>query len=257
MENKKLPATSCGKTSLTVNKEKSLSSWIVSASKKPAISKCSDSDIRKMIAYVMILVGFKEKPQEAETFVIMDFIKSRLGRFSIEEFKVAYTLFVEGKLDIQQEHYNSFSSIYLSRVMDSYSRYRFNHLKDHRLAIEEEQEKVKPYGPIEIENLIIKQFDRFLSGKEIYDFGGVQYRYLVGMDLIKLTKEQKADIMLQAKEIFKLQNLSLAGKILSPAYSEEAVIAIARLISLKSYFQMLKRNKDHIALVFNRIRNNG
>lgn len=254
MENQNLPATKCGQNSLTENKGKSLSNWIVSASKMKKVSGCTETEIRKMIAYVMIMVGFKDKPEEAEALVLIDFIQSRLSRFSIEEFKVAYTLFVEGKLDIDREHYNSFSTIYLGRVMESYSRYRFSHLKNHEKAIEEEQDEPKALTNDDIENLIIESFERFLTKKDIYDFGAVQYRYLERLGLIDLTREQEMEIMVQAKQAHMLMNMSAAGRIINSENSEAVIVDIARMISLRNYFNQLKKHGQHIAVILNDIK---
>jgi len=246
MENQEKAVTKTGQSLSTVNKEKSLSTWIVSASKMPKVSDCKDAEIRKMIAYLMILVGFKETPSDAETMVLVDFINSRLSKFSIEEFKVAFTLFIEGKLDITREHYNSFSSIYLGRVMESYGRYRFNYLKTHQDAIVESEETTS-YGPADIEKLIIQQFDRFVARKTVFDFGSVQYRYLDGLNLIKFTGDEKREFMKQAEKIYISQNTSFAGRVLESGNKESAVIDIARLIALRQFYGSLKENNIHIS----------
>ena len=250
MENQKLTVTECGQTSLTENKEKSLKSWIVRASRLKKVSEADETEILAMIAFLMIMVGFKEKPSKAEAIVLVDYIKSRLSRFSIEEFKVAYTLFVEGKLDIDREHYNAFSTIYLGRVMDSYGRYRFQHLKDAELEVQADQDE-KPQ--VNIENLIISQFERFLAHKEIHDYGSIQYRYLSQIGLIDLTRDQKMEIMLQAKQIHELQNTSLVGCVITSKNDDIAIVAMAQLLALRNYFETLKKSKQHIAVIFKNI----
>jgi hypothetical protein len=248
MENQEKAVMKTGQGLSTVNKEKSLSTWIVSASKMLKVSDCEEAEIRKMIAYLMILVGFKESPSNAETMVLVDFINARLSKFTIEEFKVAFTLFIEGRLDIDREHYNSFSSIYLGRVMESYGRYRFNYLKTHQNEVESIEETTS-YGPADIEKLIVEQFNRFIEKKTVFDFGSVQYRYLDGLGLIPFTKEQKKEFMRQAEKIYISQNTSLAGRVLSNDNKESAVIDIARLIALREYYGTLRQQNIHISTI--------
>jgi hypothetical protein len=54
--------------------------------------------------------------------VIEDFIRTSYPLFTIEEFRLAFKMAVQGKLDCSTEHYEKFSPKFIGQVMTSYTK---------------------------------------------------------------------------------------------------------------------------------------
>jgi hypothetical protein len=68
------------------------------------------------------LLGFTKYPDTQEMTVIEDFIRTSYPLFTIEEFRLAFKMAVQGKLDCTTEHYEKFSPKFIGQVMAAYTK---------------------------------------------------------------------------------------------------------------------------------------
>ena len=78
--------------------------------------------LRENLAYIFTLLGFKNYPAKEEMIVIEDFIRSSYPLYTIQEFRIAFKMAVQGKIDCSTEHYEKFSPKFIGQVMVAYTK---------------------------------------------------------------------------------------------------------------------------------------
>ena len=88
-------------------------------------------EIRKLLGQLFILTGLRKEnfPDELQTALLIQFISEDLGNYSLEDFRIAFRLAVKGDLDAEVNHYQSFSGVYIAKIMSAYVKVRTHHLK--------------------------------------------------------------------------------------------------------------------------------
>jgi hypothetical protein len=100
---------------------------------KPLREEETDEPLSAVLRYVVTLLGVDVAKHDQLVFdVIKTTIKRNYSALSCEEIKNAFHLLIEERLDIKKEnihHYQKFSSLFVSNVLNSFKRYRFKHSK--------------------------------------------------------------------------------------------------------------------------------
>jgi hypothetical protein len=78
--------------------------------------------LRENLAYIFTLLGFKNYPDKEEMIVIEDFIRTSYPKYTVQEFRVAFKMAVQGKLDCSTDHYEKFSPKFIGQVMVAYTK---------------------------------------------------------------------------------------------------------------------------------------
>jgi len=78
--------------------------------------------LRENLAYIFTLIGLTKYPDKDEMIVIEDFIRTSYPLYTIEEFRIAFKMAVQGKLDCSTEHYEKFSPKFIGQVMAAYTK---------------------------------------------------------------------------------------------------------------------------------------
>ena len=78
--------------------------------------------LRENLAYIFTLLGFKNYPAKEEMLIIEDFIRTSYPLYTIQEFRIAFKMAVQGKLDCSTEHYEKFSPKFIGQVMVAYTK---------------------------------------------------------------------------------------------------------------------------------------
>jgi len=78
--------------------------------------------LRENLAYIFTLLGFKNYPDKEEMVIIEDFIRSSYPLYTIQEFRIAFKMAVQGKLDCTTEHYEKFSPKFIGQIMLAYTK---------------------------------------------------------------------------------------------------------------------------------------
>jgi hypothetical protein len=95
---------------------------IAEAFKGNKLNLISPITLKENLAYIFTLLGFTKYPDTQEMIVIEDFIRTSYPLFTIEEFRLAFKMAVQGKLDCSTEHYEKFSPKFIGQIMSSYTK---------------------------------------------------------------------------------------------------------------------------------------
>jgi len=95
---------------------------IVEAFKGNKLNLVSPITLKENLAYIFTLLGFTKYPDTQEMIVIEDFIRTSYPLFTVEEFRLAFKMAVQGKLDCSTEHYEKFSPKFIGQVMSAYTK---------------------------------------------------------------------------------------------------------------------------------------
>jgi hypothetical protein len=95
---------------------------IAEAFKGNKLNLVSPITLKENLAYIFTLLGFTKYPDTQEMVVIEDFIRTSYPLFTIEEFRLAFKMAVQGKLDCSTEHYEKFSPKFIGQVMAAYTK---------------------------------------------------------------------------------------------------------------------------------------
>ena len=95
---------------------------ITEAFKGNKLNLVSPVTLKENLAYIFTLLGFTKYPDTQEMVVIEDFIRTSYPLFTVEEFRLAFKMAVQGKLDCSTEHYEKFSPKFIGQVMSAYTK---------------------------------------------------------------------------------------------------------------------------------------
>ena len=95
---------------------------IAEAFKGRKLNLVSPITLKENLAYIFTLLGFTKYPDTQEMVVIEDFIRTSYPLFTVEEFRLAFKMAVQGKLDCSTEHYEKFSPKFIGQVMSAYTK---------------------------------------------------------------------------------------------------------------------------------------
>tara|TARA_B100000497_G_C7669387_1_gene403837 strand:- start:249 stop:1103 length:855 start_codon:yes stop_codon:yes gene_type:complete len=161
--------------------------------------------LHKLIVKWAVLTGVKPLPTDDEIRMLVEYIAEHFYRFSLMEIDNAFSLATAGKLDIEADHYQSFSVIYISKIINAYKRYNGKYIIDYRneiAALERkaaepnEEEKIKML----VEN-ILEGFDNFKEEPKYNHFGYIAYDFLSKLGVIDIDKDTKGIILEQARKM--------------------------------------------------------
>jgi len=183
-------------------------------------------DLHMLLINWAVLCGVKPLPdiKEMELFVI--YISRHFNRFSLMEIDNAFNLATAGKLNINAEHYQSFSVIYISKILNAYKDYKGGYVLEYQKLLEEQS--VKPLTDEDrfekmIEN-VLENFKGYAKKPYFNEFGYVVYDFLAKLNVINFTNEMKAKILEDSKKLV-LENMSENKKSHSPGTSEHLQIS--------------------------------
>jgi len=240
---------------------------IVNASFQTQIKEMSEEGFRQ-IHIILVkwakFLGIKETPQADEVKMIVFFIKQNFGDLTLEEITNAFNLAIARKLNIDPNHYQNFSALYVGGILDAYKEYKGNHIKLYRqkeLEAQEqaEAEKNRPSDE-ELKEMrlhsLLGIWDRYKSGDEDEVEWQVTAYYDILMDagLITLTNDEKKDIAQRAKAIcldevqnskknpFQIQRFVKEITEHSPNNPSQKVVSRCKLLATQMYFDILIRD---------------
>jgi hypothetical protein len=95
---------------------------ITEAFKGNKLNLVSPVTLRENLAYIFTLIGLTKYPDKDEMIVIEDFIRTSYPLYTIEEFRIAFKMAVQGKLECSTEHYEKFSPKFIGQVMAAYTK---------------------------------------------------------------------------------------------------------------------------------------
>lgn len=77
-----------------------------------------------ILKYIFTLIGLVKLPEPHEKAVLLKFIKENYGNLSPNELKIAFELSLQNDSNDDLKHFQTFSVLYLSKVVKSYLEHR-------------------------------------------------------------------------------------------------------------------------------------
>ena len=193
-------------------------------------------NLHKTLVKWAVLCGVRPLPNDEEMFLFVEYIAHHFYRFSILEVDNAFNLATAGKLGMDADHYQSFSVIYISKILNAYKDFKGKYILEYK-KIEEEKSN-KPLTEEEqfekmIENTIIN-YESYAKEPYFNEFGYVIYDFLSNIGVIKFTSEEKTEILNISKEKV-IENLQEEKRGEQPS--------TARHIQLSSLINTIKEDK--------------
>lgn len=247
---------------------------IIIAHHQTRICDLSDLEpLKQALRYVMTLIGIKAEnmPSESQKMVLFDFVKSELGLFTPDEFRIAFKLAAAKKLNCDVEHFQNFSAAYVGRIMDGYANYKVNAMREYKNQLYQapveveltEQEKSLIFYEF-LETYVVKKFELYRSTGRlegtISGFSAVFSALAEKLKLIQMTVEEKKLVFETAKEIHKQRGQIkkaaskdeaktmrvLAERVLASSYEsvfEDEIKKICYEMCVKTFYDDLIKNK--------------
>jgi hypothetical protein len=159
-------------------------------------------NLHKLIVKWTVLCGVKPIPSDEEIRLFVEYVAEHFYRLSLLEIDNAFNLATAGVLNIDASHYQSFSVIYISKIINAYKDYKGKFILDYQAELEKNEKR----EPTESERLhmmvdaILESFDAYKEKPTYNDFGYVAYDFLNNLGLINFNKELKKEILKQARE---------------------------------------------------------
>lgn len=183
-------------------------------------------DLHKMLVKWAVLCGVKPLPIDKEMFLFVEYVSNHFYRLSLLEIDNAFNLATAGKLSVDAEHYQSFSVIYISKILNSYKEYKGGYVLEYQKLLEEQS--VKPLTEEDkfekmIEN-ILENYDGYAKKPYFNEFGYVVYDFLAKIGVLNFSNEMKAEILENSKKLV-LENMTEKKKSHSPGTAEHLQIS--------------------------------
>jgi len=136
----------------------------------------TDIEIKETLLMIFALIGIPQErfPDKAQESVLLGYIRNHLSHYSLKDFRLAFEVGVDRKLDVDITHFNNFNSLYLSNVLQSFSRFRAKWISTHskeqkrELTFDEQDEISKKY--ILLDFLYFKNGDKIIFHQSVYKF---------------------------------------------------------------------------------------
>ena len=170
-------------------------------------------NLHKLIVKWTVLCGVKPIPSDEEIRLFVEYVAEHFYRLSLLEIDNAFNLATAGVLNIDASHYQSFSVIYISKIINAYKDYKGKFILEYQAELEKE-EKREPTEEERLEmmvNAILESFDNYKEKPTYNEFGYVAYDFLSSLGVINISKEDKANILEKAREKV-LERLTLRRK---------------------------------------------
>lgn len=182
----------------------------------PNIGPHKIGEIEKTLLWAFALTGLKKEnyPDPIQLDVLIDFIATNYPTHSTGEIRHAFNLAVAGKLEIDANHYQSFSAAYVARILSGYVPVRVrgqkslqsnaNGLKidSQNMATPDEKENIRKNY---ISECLIKPWKFFVrTGQLTFGIAPMRIIYETLTDDLKiltLTNGDKKRLWLQAEKI--------------------------------------------------------
>jgi len=174
----------------------------------------SDEPIRAVLRYVIVLMGVNVEKHDKLVFdVIISTIERSFKSLEIEEIKEAFNLAINGDLDLkpdQIQHYQKFSSLYVSTILKSYKRYKVVNKKIKPI----ETKAVPALTFDEIKAHASEMEEMFKSGRNIEKLGKWTelFQYYVKNDKISIVRLENENFAQKVRDEMERERSILAEK---------------------------------------------
>jgi mRNA-degrading endonuclease HigB of HigAB toxin-antitoxin module len=198
--------------------------------------------LRENLAYIFTLLGFKNYPDKEEMVIIEDFIRSSYPLYTIQEFRIAFKMAVQGKMDCSTEHYEKFSPKFIGQIMLAYTK-KANEIRKMLKPIIKEIEPPKltddqivSFTMKEWLESAKKDFNRVFNADKVFGI-------LIKQGKLKIEQQEIDEILKIVRDDnqYKLNKMSvLEGKEFSKLIKDEDYIeSQCKKLAIVKYFESL------------------
>jgi len=247
----------------------------------------TDEPIRQSLRYVFALIGLKPEnfPSELQKAVLIEFIQSDMKDYSPEEIRIAFRLAVAGELQVEINHFQNFSALYLANVFNAYKSHRAKAMIEFSRKIDKTQ--LKPAEPSKeeqardfwgfVEMFIVQKFEKYRDQK-IFEgtFTGFEPIFKVlenRLQLLTIENKEKFEIRKRAvriqKERFQKKKASsveeardlrkIAQKVFEQGFDnafEHEIRKICFEIAVREFYDQLIQNGTDLRKTIESIKSN-
>ncbi len=142
-----------------------------------------------------------------ELALISKFIITNYNSLTLEEISLAIDLSLTDKLDVDVRTFNTFTPMYVSRILNAYKEYKFelfNKLKEREIIAKQKIEKEKKLSPQEkmdaTIDLIYYFYEQYNSSGDVNDLFNTIYNFLKRTDNIEIDKQLIDEAMAYGNE---------------------------------------------------------
>lgn len=204
-----------------IHSKTGLTGQVATAFNQPRIRDLGQNapvEIKKLLGQLFILTGLRKEnfPDELQTGILIQFIFEDLGQYTLEEIKLAFRMAVKGDLNVEANHYQSFSAPYIASIVSGYVQVRTSTLRairanENALKIDSKMEHTdqekKTIRKDYILTCILKPYQYFLKTGGL-TFGitpmSIIYKTLTeDLKLLVVDPSRKKEIHTQAVEMAK------------------------------------------------------
>lgn len=204
----------------------------------------SKKELWKALAYVFTLIGLTTLPNDLESEVLEDFLRTEYRGLSVNEFRQAFKMAAKGSLDCDTNHYQNFSSQYVAKILNAY----FVKAKEVRLLVERKE-------VAQISKEIPKEANWSQTWEELKESAKKSpigkmiiplplYDWLVSEGILTLTVDEKIDLF---DEVFLKYKSDLKSKKESGIITRQEIIDYEQIRDISA--DELKKGYDlHVRL---------
>lgn len=143
-------------------------------------------------------IGIREELSQEELFMNITFIRENFNELNLVDINQAINLSLKGDLDIDAEHYQNFTPLYISKILKAYKEYRGKVIYDIRERINKIENQPKEptiQEKVEIAKTSLQTMFSQRNDKRFHDYGGVTYDFIKRNQLLVFTKSLVAEAM--------------------------------------------------------------
>ena len=166
----------------------------------------SNDELKPLIDLIgkwRFFIGIKEELSQEELFMNVNFIRENFSEFNLIDINQAINLSIKGALNVDVEHYQSFTPLYISKILLAYKKYKGEVIFDIRDSINKIEDKPKQLSikdRIALTRASLNVLFEKRNDKNFYDYGNVTYDFIKKNNLFKITKELVDKAMKYGKE---------------------------------------------------------
>jgi len=166
----------------------------------------SNDELKPLIDLIgkwRFFIGVKEELTQEELFMNINFIKDNFSELNLMDIDQAINLSIKGDLDVDVEHYQSFTPLYISRILKAYKIYKGEVMTTIRETINKNDNKPKELSDVDrvaLTRASLSVLYESRNNENFYDYGNVTYDFIKKNKLFPITKELVEKAMKFGKE---------------------------------------------------------
>ena len=148
-------------------------------------------------------IGIREELSQEELFMNITFIRENFNELNLVDIDQAINLSLKGDLEVDVEHYQNFTPLYISKILKAYKEYRGKvifAIRERLNKLENVSKELTIEEKIEIAKSSLQTMYNQRKDKRFYDYGGVTYDFIKRNELYPISKSLVDEAMKYGKK---------------------------------------------------------